>query len=110
LICIDDTATTDVLARDRMLMGGRAGARPFSFSRRSAVIKSNEARSVFAPSPSRQESKASTTNSIARGIMETETRHREAKTARLRAMRLKAEADAPPPAPKATRARKSKAR
>ena len=69
------------------------------------MAKTNEAaRGIFAPNPSRQDSKASTTNNIARSILETEAKQREAKTARLRALRLKMEAEAPPlpakPAPK----------
>lgn len=63
---------------------------------------------VFAPNPSRQESKASTTTSVARGILETEAKQREAKTARLRAARLKAEAEAPPPEPKPAKPAKAK--
>ena len=73
------------------------------------MAKTNEAaRGIFAPNPSRQDSKASTTNNIARSILETEAKQREAKTARLRELRLKAEADAPPPAPKAPRATKAR--
>jgi hypothetical protein len=70
------------------------------------MAKSNEARSVFAPTPSR-DSKAHTTTSVARSILETEVREREAKTARLRALRLKMEAEAPPPEPKPTKAAKT---
>ena len=64
------------------------------------MAKTIEARGIFAPNPSRQDSKATTTNSVARSILETEAKQREAKTARLRALRLKMEAEAPPPEPK----------
>ena len=67
------------------------------------MAKSNEARSVFAPTPSR-DSKANTTTSVARSILEAEVKEREAKTARLRAMRLKMEAEAPAPEPKPAKA------
>jgi hypothetical protein len=70
---------------------------------------STEARRIFAPVPSKQDSKASTTTSVARSILDAETKQREAKTARLRALRLKQEADAPPaevkPAKKPTKAK-----
>lgn len=68
------------------------------------MAKSLEARGIFAPNPSRQDSKANTTTSVARSILEAETKQREAKTARLRELRLKMEAEAPPPPPKATKA------
>jgi hypothetical protein len=85
-----------------MLTGG-SGNSPglFSFVQEVRMAKTNEAvRGIFAPNPSRQDSKASTTNNIARSILETEAKQREAKTARLRALRLKMEAEAPPPPPK----------
>ena len=72
------------------------------------MAKSTEARGIFAPNPSRQDSKATTTSNAARAILETEVRQREAKTARLRALRLKMEAEAPPPPAKVAKpARKS---
>jgi hypothetical protein len=56
--------------------------------------------------PNRQESKAQTTDTAARAILETEAAKREAKTARLRAARLAMEAGAaaekPAPRKKAT--------
>ncbi|MEW9838470.1 hypothetical protein [Mesorhizobium marinum] len=56
---------------------------------------------VFSPTQSKQESKASTTNSVSRSIVEAETKQREAKTAKLRALRMLKEAEAPTPvAPK----------
>ena len=58
---------------------------------------------VFAPRPSRQESKADTTTSVARSILEAETKARDAKTAKLRALRLAREAEAEPVEPKAKR-------
>lgn len=64
------------------------------------MAKTIEQRGIFAPSPSKQDSKASTTSNVARAILDTETKQREAKTARLRALRLKMEAEAPPPPPK----------
>src|SRR5688572_6785356 len=67
------------------------------------MAKTIEARGIFAPTPSRQDSKASITNSVARSILETEAKQREAKTARLRALRLKKEAETPPPPPKAAK-------
>jgi hypothetical protein len=67
------------------------------------MAKTIEARGIFAPNPSRQDSKASTTNNVARSILDTEAKQREAKTARLRALRLKKEAEAPPPPPKAAK-------
>ena len=67
------------------------------------MAKTIEARGIFAPNPSRQDSKASTTSSVARAILETEVKQREAKTARLRALRLKKEAETPPPPPKAVK-------
>jgi hypothetical protein len=68
------------------------------------MAKTIEARGIFAPNPSRQDSKASTTSNVARSILEAEVKQREAKTARLRALRLKMEAEAPPPPPKAAKA------
>ena len=67
------------------------------------MAKTIEARGIFAPNPSRQDSKANTTSSVARAILETEVKQREAKTARLRALRLKMEAETPPPPPKAAK-------
>jgi hypothetical protein len=67
------------------------------------MAKTIEARGIFAPNPSRQDSKASTTSSVARAILETEVKQREAKTARLRELRLKKEAETPPPPPKAAK-------
>ncbi len=73
-----------------------------------------EARGIFGPPPSRQDSKANTTTSVARAILDTEVREREAKTARLREMRLKKEAaeaaSAPPPAAKPAKKRGAKAK
>lgn len=57
------------------------------------MAKTIEARGVFAPNPSRQDSKAYTTTSVARAILDTEVKQREAKTARLRELRLKKEAE-----------------
>jgi hypothetical protein len=75
------------------------------------MAKTIEARGVFAPNPSRQDSKANTTSSVARSILEAEVKQREAKTARLRALRLKMEAEAAPPAPaKAAKRRAAKAK
>lgn len=73
------------------------------------MAKTIEARGIFAPNPSRQDSKATTTNSVARSILETEAKQREAKTARLRALRLKMEAEAPPPEPKAAKPARKRA-
>ncbi|HEY6632077.1 MAG TPA: hypothetical protein VIZ90_11550 [Rhizobiaceae bacterium] len=73
------------------------------------MAKTVETRGVFAPTPSRQDSKANTTSSVARGILETEVKQREAKTARLRALRLKMEAEAPAPEPKAAKPAKKRA-
>lgn len=64
------------------------------------MAKTIEARGVFAPTPSRQDSKASITTSVARSILAAEVKQREAKTARLRELRLKMEAEATPPEPK----------
>lgn len=72
------------------------------------MAKTIEARGVFAPNPSRQDSKAHTTNSVARSILETEVKQREAKTARLRALRLKMEAEAVPAPAKAKVAKTAK--
>jgi hypothetical protein len=75
--------------------------------------KTIEARGVFAPNPSRQDSKANTTTSVARAILETEVKQREAKTARLRELRLKKEAETaqePPKAAKPAKKRVAKAR
>ncbi|MEQ1944008.1 hypothetical protein ABMA32_16460 [Mesorhizobium sp. VNQ89] len=60
------------------------------------MASSTEARRIFAPVPSKQDSKANTTTSVARSILDAETKQREAKTARLRELRLKQEAEAPP--------------
>lgn len=65
---------------------------------------------VFAPCPSRQESKADTTTSVARSILQAETKARDAKTAKLRALRLAAEAVAEPAEPKAKRPAKKAAK
>ena len=61
------------------------------------MAKTTEARGIFAPNPSRQDSKATTTSNVARAILETEVKQREAKTARLRELRLKKEAETVPP-------------
>jgi hypothetical protein len=74
----------------------------FSFQE-CCMAKTIEARGIFAPNPSRQDSKASTTSSVARAILETEIKQREAKTARLRELRLKKEAETVPPPPKAAK-------
>ncbi len=75
------------------------------------MSNSTEARRIFAPAPSKQDSKANTTTSVARSILDAETKQREAKTARLRELRLKKEADAPAaeakPAKKPARAKKA---
>ena len=55
---------------------------------------------MFAPKPSRQESKADATTSVARSILQAEEKARDAKTAKLRALRLAREAEAAPAAPK----------
>jgi hypothetical protein len=73
------------------------------------MAKTTEARGVFAPNPSRQDSKANTTSSVARAILETEMKQREAKTARLRALRLKMEAETPPEPVKAAKPAKKRA-
>lgn len=49
--------------------------------------------------PNRQESKAQSTNSAARAIIDAEAATRAAKTAKLRAARLKMETEAAPSAP-----------
>ncbi|MBL8577044.1 MAG: hypothetical protein JNK47_07450 [Mesorhizobium sp.] len=72
------------------------------------MANSTEAKRIFAPAPSKQDSKANTTTSVARSILDAETKQREAKTARLRELRLKKEAEAAPaaevkPAKKPTR-------
>lgn len=51
---------------------------------------------IFAPKPSRQESKADATTSVARSILQAEEKARDAKTAKLRALRLAREAEAAP--------------
>jgi hypothetical protein len=58
---------------------------------------------MFAPKPSRQETKADATTSVARSILQAETKARDAKTAKLRALRLaqEAQAEAAPAKPKA---------
>lgn len=47
--------------------------------------------------PNKQESKAMTTDTVARSIIDAEVAARDAKTARLRAARLEQEAKAPAP-------------
>ena len=42
------------------------------------MAKTIETRGIFAPNPSRQDSKASTTSNVARAILETEAKQREA--------------------------------
>ena len=74
------------------------------------MAKTIAAPGVFSPPVSRQDSKANITNSIARSILETEARQREAKTARLRALRLKMEAEAPPEPVKVPKKRAVKAK
>lgn len=64
---------------------------------------------ISAFKPSKQESKAQTTDAAARAISDAEAAKREAKTLRLRAARLKAEAETssdPAVEPKRARARK----
>jgi hypothetical protein len=73
------------------------------------MAKNIEARGVFAPNPSRQDSKANTTSSVARSILEAEVKQREAKTARLRELRLKKEAEAAPQPAKAAKPAKKRA-
>lgn len=58
---------------------------------------------LFAPKPSRQESKADVTTSVARSILDAETKARDVKTAKLRALRLAQEEAAPPPPAKPKR-------
>lgn len=65
------------------------------------MTRTTAAQGVFAPNPSRLDSKAKTTDSVARSILESEAKEREAKTARLRALRLKKEAETPIEPPKA---------
>jgi hypothetical protein len=73
---------------------------------------SKAAGALFKPSPNRLETKAQTTHSTARAIIDAEAASREVKTAKLRKARLEMEErallDAPPPAPakKKTRAAK----
>lgn len=75
------------------------------------MAKQTEARGIFAPTPSRQDSKASTTSSVARSILEAEAKQRAAKTARLRELRLSKEAEAAPaPAKAAPKKRAAKAK
>ena len=62
---------------------------------------------MYAPRPSRQESRADSTTSAARSILEAEVKARDAKTARLRALRLAQEAVAEPVEPKKRPARKA---
>ena len=61
---------------------------------------------IFAPRQSRQESKADTTTTVARSILQAETKARDAKTAKLRAARLAQEAEAEPAPAKPKRAAK----
>ena len=58
---------------------------------------------VFAPRPSRQESKADATTSVARSMLAGESKARDAKSAKLGALRLAKEAVAEPAEPKAKR-------
>lgn len=60
------------------------------------MVRTIVTQGLFAPNPSRQESKAQMTNSIAKSLVDAETTARDAKTARLRQLRLKREAEAPP--------------
>jgi hypothetical protein len=96
-----------------MLTGGRATRPAFFFSgeffQENRMAKTIEARGIFAPNPSRQDSKATTTTNVARSILEAEVKQREAKTARLRAARLKMEAEAPPAPVKAAKPAKKRA-
>ena len=55
------------------------------------MAKTIETRGIFAPNPSRQDSKAGTTNNIARSIIAAEAKAQASKTERLRALRLAAE-------------------
>jgi hypothetical protein len=71
--------------------------------------KTIEARGVFAPTPSRQDSKANTTTSVARAILDTEVKQREAKTARLRELRLQKEAETQPEPAKTEKPAKKRA-
>lgn len=59
---------------------------------------------IFVQKSNTAESKHQTTTAAARAILDTETRQREAKTARLRELRLLQEAEAVPPAPKKVKA------
>ncbi|MBS3650978.1 hypothetical protein KEU06_20400 [Pseudaminobacter sp. 19-2017] len=65
---------------------------------------------VYAPRPSRQESKADSTTNVARSIIEAEAKARDAKTAKLRALRLAQEAVSEPVAPAKRPARKAAAK
>lgn len=72
---------------------------------------SKAAGALFKPSPNRLETKAQTTHSAARAIIDAEAASRQVKTAKLRKARLEMEErallDAPPaPAKKKTRAAK----
>jgi hypothetical protein len=69
--------------------------------------KQNAAVSLF--KPNKQESKAQTTDSVARAIIDKEVSQRDAKTAKLRAARLAMEAQQPAPvAPKAKKAKRAR--
>lgn len=63
---------------------------------------------LFKPSPNRLESKAQTTNSAARAIIDAEAAAREAKTAKLRRARLEMEERALQDAPAAPAKKKSR--
>lgn len=63
---------------------------------------------LFKPSPNRLESKAQTTNSAARAIIDAEATAREAKTAKLRKARLAMEERALLDAPEAPAKKKSR--
>ena len=66
--------------------------------------KQNAAVALF--KPNKQESKAQTTDSVARAIIDKEAAQRDAKTAKLRAARLAMEAELPAPVEKVKKPRK----
>ncbi|MEO3389202.1 hypothetical protein [Mesorhizobium sp. CAU 1741] len=68
---------------------------------------------MFKPKPSKQEAKADTTTRVAREILDSESRKRDAKTERLRLARLASEAsdtEAPAAKPKVKAKAKAKAK
>lgn len=59
------------------------------------MVRTIVTQGLFAPNPSRQESKAQTTHSVSKSIVDAEAVARDAKTARLKALRLKQGAETP---------------